>query len=81
MEVTQLIWMMQLQICLEDGIGLLLRWKTNTPRHLKDIFFNEFNPGVGIIRKLGDTFALGNTTIYATYKESSRNPSVAELGY
>ena len=43
-------------------------------------FFNEFNPGVGITRKLGDTFALGNTTVYATYKESSRNPSVAELG-
>ncbi len=43
-------------------------------------FFNEFNPGVGITRKLGDTFVLGNTTVYATYKESSRNPSVAELG-
>ena len=26
------------------------------------------------------TYALGNTTVYATYKESSRNPSVAELG-
>ena len=43
-------------------------------------FFNEFNPGVGITRKLGNTYALGNTTVYATYKESSRNPSVAELG-
>ena len=37
-------------------------------------FFNEFNPGVGVTRKFGDT------AVYASYKESSRNPSVAELG-
>ena len=43
-------------------------------------FFNEFNPGVGITRKLGNTPVIGNTSVYATYKESSRNPSVAELG-
>ena len=43
-------------------------------------FFNEFNPGIGITRKLGQTPFIGNTTVYATYKESSRNPSVAELG-
>ncbi len=43
-------------------------------------FFNEFNPGVGITRKLGDTSVIGDTSVYATYKESSRNPSVAELG-
>ena len=43
-------------------------------------FFNEFNPGVGITRKIGNTSIIGNTTVYATYKESSRNPSVAELG-
>ncbi len=43
-------------------------------------FFNEFNPGIGVTRKLGDTGLIGNTTIYATYKESSRTPSVAELG-
>ena len=43
-------------------------------------FFNEFNPGVGITRKIGNTPVVGNTTVYATYKESSRNPSVAELG-
>ena len=43
-------------------------------------FFNEFNPGIGITRKLGDTLIVGNTTVYATYKESSRTPSIAELG-
>ena len=43
-------------------------------------FFNEFNPGVGVTRKLGKRDFLGNTTVYATYKESSRTPSVAELG-
>ena len=43
-------------------------------------FFNEFNPGVGITRKLGKRDFLGNTSVYATYKESSRTPSVAELG-
>ena len=37
-------------------------------------FFNEFNPGVGVTRKFGDI------SVYASYKESSRNPSVAELG-
>ena len=37
-------------------------------------FFNRFNPGVGITRKYG------NNSIYASYKESSRTPSVAELG-
>ena len=37
-------------------------------------FFNEFNPGVGITRKFGDI------SVYASYKESSRTPSVAELG-
>ncbi len=37
-------------------------------------FFNEFNPGVGFTRKFGDI------AVYASYKESSRNPSVAELG-
>ena len=37
-------------------------------------FFNRFNPGIGITRKYG------NTSVYATYKESSRTPSVAELG-
>lgn len=42
-------------------------------------FFNKFNPGVGVTRKLGKT-PLGNTSVYATYKESSRTPSVAELG-
>ena len=47
---------------------------------LKVIIFNEFNPGVGITRKLGNTPVIGNTSVYATYKESSRNPSVAELG-
>lgn len=43
-------------------------------------FFNEFNPGVGVTRKIGDTLVLGRTSVYATYKESSRTPSVAELG-
>lgn len=43
-------------------------------------FFNEFNPGVGITRKLGNTLMLGKTSVYGTYKESSRTPSVAELG-
>ncbi len=43
-------------------------------------FFNEFNPGIGVTRKLGSTPIFGNTSIYATYKESSRTPSVAELG-
>ena len=42
-------------------------------------FFNEFNPGIGVTRKLGETGLIGNT--YATYKESSRTPSVAELGW
>ena len=36
-------------------------------------FFWRINPGIGITRKIG------NANIYASYKESSRNPSVAEL--
>ena len=36
-------------------------------------FFWRINPGIGITRKLGPA------TVYASYKESSRNPSVAEL--
>ncbi len=44
-------------------------------------FFNKFNPGVGITRKFGDIGEIfKNTSAYATYKESSRTPSVAELG-
>ena len=43
-------------------------------------FFNEFNPGIGVTRKMGRAPFIGNTTLYATYKESSRTPSVAELG-
>ncbi len=43
-------------------------------------FFNEFNPGIGFTRKLGNIKIFGNSSIYATYKESSRTPSVAELG-
>ncbi len=43
-------------------------------------FFNQFNPGVGITRNIGNSGVFGNTSIYATYKESSRTPSVAELG-
>ena len=43
-------------------------------------FFNEFNPGVGVTRKLGNTKVFGDSSFYATYKESSRTPSVAELG-
>ena len=43
-------------------------------------FFNEFNPGIGVTRKMGTAPFIGNTTLYATYKESSRTPSVAELG-
>ena len=35
---------------------------------------------IGITRKIGNTPVVGNTSVYATYKESSRNPSVAELG-
>ena len=37
-------------------------------------FFWRFNPGIGITRKLKD-----NTVVFASYKESSRTPSVAEL--
>ena len=37
------------------------------------ISFWRINPGIGITRKIG------NANIYASYKESSRNPSVAEL--
>ena len=36
-------------------------------------FFWRINPGIGVTRKIG------STTVYASYKESSRNPSVAEL--
>ena len=36
-------------------------------------FFWRINPGIGLTRKFG------STTVYASYKESSRNPSVAEL--
>ncbi len=36
-------------------------------------FFWRINPGVGIVKKYG------NTRIFASYKESSRTPSVAEL--
>ncbi len=36
-------------------------------------FFWRINPGIGITRKIG------KATVYASYKESSRNPSVAEL--
>ena len=36
-------------------------------------FFWRINPGIGITRKVG------SATVYASYKESSRNPSVAEL--
>ena len=43
-------------------------------------FFNEFNPGIGVTRRLGNLNLFGKTSVYATYKESSRTPSVAELG-
>jgi len=38
-----------------------------------DHYFFRINPGVGITKKYGDT------TVFASYKESSRTPSVAEL--
>ncbi len=37
-------------------------------------FFWRFNPGIGINKRLKN-----NTTLFASYKESSRTPSVAEL--
>ncbi len=37
-------------------------------------FFWRFNPGIGVTKKLKD-----NTVVFASYKESSRTPSVAEL--
>ncbi len=36
-------------------------------------FFYRINPGIGIVRNYG------NTKVFASYKESSRTPSVAEL--
>ena len=36
-------------------------------------FFWRINPGIGITKRYGDT------TFFASYKESSRTPSVAEL--
>ncbi len=36
-------------------------------------FFWRVNPGIGIVRKYG------NTKVFASYKESSRTPSIAEL--
>ena len=36
-------------------------------------FFWRINPGVGIVKRFG------NTKVYASYKESSRTPSIAEL--
>ena len=29
-------------------------------------FFNEFNPGIGVTRKMGIAPFIGNTTLYAT---------------
>ena len=37
-------------------------------------FFWRLNPGIGVTKKLKD-----NTVVFASYKESSRTPSVAEL--
>ena len=42
-------------------------------------FFWRINPGVGIVKRFGSTFFGNNTKVFASYKESSRNPSIAEL--
>ena len=42
-------------------------------------FFWRINPGVGIVKRYGNTFFGKKTKVYASYKESSRTPSVAEL--
>ena len=36
-------------------------------------FFWRINPGIGVVKRFG------NTKVFASYKESSRNPSIAEL--
>ncbi len=42
-------------------------------------YFWRINPGVGIVKRFNDVPLIGSTRLFASYKESSRTPSVAEL--
>ena len=42
-------------------------------------FFWRINPGVGIVKRFNDVPLIGSAKVFASYKESSRTPSIAEL--
>ena len=42
-------------------------------------FFWRINPGVGIVKRFNEVPLIGSAKVFASYKESSRTPSIAEL--
>ena len=42
-------------------------------------FFWRINPGVGIVKRFSEVPLVGSAKVFASYKESSRTPSIAEL--
>ncbi len=42
-------------------------------------FFWRINPGVGIVKRFNEVPLFGSAKVFASYKESSRTPSIAEL--
>ena len=42
-------------------------------------FFWRINPGVGIVKRFNELPLVGSAKVFASYKESSRTPSIAEL--
>ena len=42
-------------------------------------FFWRINPGVGIVKRFNEVPLVGSAKVFASYKESSRTPSIAEL--
>ncbi|MFL2679256.1 MAG: TonB-dependent receptor [Alphaproteobacteria bacterium] len=42
-------------------------------------FFYRINPGIGLVKRFGSTMFGNKTKVFASYKESSRTPSIAEL--
>ena len=55
---------------MNDQHGTALKWTS---------YFWRINPGVGIVKRFNDVPLIGSTRLFASYKESSRTPSVAEL--